>query len=304
MSEKNMTNRLKMRKSLWVALVLIPAIAMAAPKLKEEEKARGIVKKVVDRDDGRSSYSLIRLMSCSFKMTDGKYRCASSPRMKVFEGVSKDVGANGKDSISLSILIEPADEKGVAFLQKDYDDESKDSDQWIYLPALKRMKRIVSEGENAPKTGTMFGSEFAYEDMEKFHISDYMYSYEGEEEVDGRTCYIVIAYPTASRAPKTSYSKVKMWVDKTTYLPIKTENYDRTGNLKKTTYSKKIEKQSGVWISRQMIIVNHSNSRMSMIDMQKNVLNIEVDESVFETRALQDADFLESKMRPIRAKAN
>lgn len=302
MSKKSKTVAALLCASL-LGLGLVTGLLAAGPSLKEPEKARGIAKAMIDREDGKSSYSEIKLVSCAFKMEGGSYKCASAPRIKVFEGVSKDTGANDKDSIALNILIEPADEKGVAFLQKDYEEEGKDSDQWIYLPALKRMKRIVSESENSPKTGTMFGSEFSYEDMEKVHLSDYSYSYEGTETVDGKKCHVITAYPTAKRAPKTSYSKSKSWIDMESLIAIKSESYDRNGRLKKTVYAKQVSKVSGVWVAKQMIIVNHTNSRMSMIAIRKQALNIAVDESLFESRALQDADFLESKMKAIRAKA-
>lgn len=277
--------------------------AEANPALKESQKAREIMSKAINRDDGRSSYNETVMITCSFKENHGKRSCSSKPRKKEFEAVANDTGKNGKDSISISILTAPASEKNMAFLQKDYNDENKDSDQWMYLPAMKKMKRIVAESENGPKTGTIFGSEFAYEDIEKTKLSDYDYSLLREETMEGKKVWVIESYPKAKRLSKTSYSKAVNWIAQDSLISLKTELYDKQNNLKKTIYSRRLEKHSGVWMARQIIVVNHQNKRMSLMKISKLAVNIKIDESIYTIRALEETGYRERILSPIRKQA-
>lgn len=281
-------------------LLLFLSMPLAAQNLKEPEKAKEIAYKMIKRDDGKTSYNRTKVITCAFEEQGGKRKCSGQARTKSFESISKDVGPALEDTIGLSVIDEPADEKGSAFLQKDYDKPGKDTEQWMYLPALKKLKRIVAESSNSPKTGTLFGSEIAYEDIEKLHVGDYTYSLIGEEVVDGRPCYILESYPTAARAPKTSYGKGVSWVDKSTYLTIKSDSYDRQNRLVKTFFSKEIETIGGVAVSRQLIVVNHKNRRMSLMKLEKVKINVPIPESLFDTRAVQDSAFRESQMGSVR----
>ena len=294
-----------MRKGLNSIIIVCCVIfsfnaTFAKPLLKDPERAKKIAKKMIDRDDGRTSYNKSVLLSCEFKMSGTKRKCISKPRKKIIETISKDIGKGLKDSINLSLIMYPSSDKGVAFLQKDYDMENKDSEQWMYLPALKKLKRIVSESSNSPKTGALFGSEIAYEDLEKVHLSDYEYSLLGEDAVDGRKVYVLESYPTKKRKPKTSYSSVKLWIDQESYMVLKSESYNRRGLLAKSFFFKKLKKINGIWVSQMMIVVNHKNNRMSMMKIQNVSINLEIPDGLFKTRALKDSSFRESKMKTIR----
>ncbi len=281
-------------------IAFLLTLPLAAQQLKEPEKAKEIAYKMIKRDDGKTAYNRTKVITCAFDEQGGKRKCSGQARTKSFESISKDVGQALEDTIGLSVIDEPADEKGSAFLQKDYDKPGKDTEQWMYLPALKKLKRIVAESSNSPKTGTLFGSEIAYEDIEKIHIGDYTYSLIGEEVVDGRPCYILESYPTAVRAPKTSYGKGVSWVDKSSYLTIKSDSYDRQNRLVKTFFSKDIEIIGGVAVSKQLIVVNHKNRRMSLMKLEKVKINVPIPESLFDTRAVQDSAFRESQMGSVR----
>ena len=93
--------------------------------------ATQIMQKYLDRDDGSTSYSKSTLISCNFKTIKNNKKCISQPRQKSLESLEKDLGEKNKDKIMLSIVLDPPSERGMAFLQKDYDDPSKDSDQWM-----------------------------------------------------------------------------------------------------------------------------------------------------------------------------
>jgi len=279
--------------SLLALTLTLPA--QAAPD------AREIMQQSLDLDDGSSRYSQARLMSCAFVIKNGKRKCRSKPRIKLTEGLSKDLGENGKDSITLSLILKPSNEKGLAFLQKDYDDTEKDSEQWMYLPAMKKLKRIVSETDDGPKTGTLFGSELAYEDIEKRHLDDSSYELLEETLSYGkRTVWKIKATPTEKYAPKTSYGHSVLWIDQQTHLPLKIELYNRQGKRAKTILQQKIQQIDGLWIAKRMQIINHVNQRMSLMLTDKLALNIEIADGLLESRALNDSNYRESQMAPLR----
>ena len=282
-------------------LVLVGGLSFLKTDLAQADpskKGTEIAQKMIERDDGSSVYNKTILISCGFKENGGKRKCTTAKRKKVFESLSKDLTAD--QTKSLSIIVEPAAEKGVAMLQQDFETEGKDSNQWMYLPSMKKLKQIVSADDKSPKTGTMFGSEIAYEEIEKLHLSDYTFKLLREEKLGKSETWVLESIPTAKRAPKTSYGRTLTWVDKSTYLPLKNEMYSKQGKLVKTFLSRKIVKISGVWIAQQMIVVNHKSKRMSMLKITGAKINIPVADELFSSRALNDGDFREKKMGKIR----
>lgn len=277
--------------------------AAAKPALNQPDKARRIAEGSLNREDGRSRYEQAVLISCDFHKKDGQRKCSSRPRVKRFKSVSKDVGRAGKDSTSLMVITSPPSEKGSAFMQKDFDKSGKDSQQWLYLPALNKMKRIVSAGSNEPKTGTLFGSEIAYEDLEKRHLADYHYSDNGKDSYRGRPVHIITAYPKPHEKPQTSYSRSKMWIDQKTHIILKSKHYDKRGRLAKTFYSRGITRRKGVWLAQKMIVVNHTKGRMSLLKTKKMAVNATIPEALVSQRALEDAAYRKKQLKRLSSLA-
>ena len=267
-----------------------------------KETAESIAKKMIDRDDGQSVYSSVVLLTCGFSMNGGKRRCVSGKRKKVFESISMDFD-KGERTKSLSLIQEPANELGVGFLQEDFEQTGKDSQQWMYLPAMKKLKRVVSADDGGPKTGSFFGSEIAYEDVEKRHFEDYSYKLLGEEVIDSRKTWQMEMTPTKARFPKTSYKRSVVWVDQQSFMPLKSDLFDKSGNLAKTFLSKSLKQVKGIWIATRQIVVNHGSSRMSMMKMTSHDVNLEIDPELFSTRSLNDPDFRGSMMKKVRKSA-
>jgi outer membrane lipoprotein-sorting protein len=126
---------------------------------------------------------------------------------------------------SLTIFDEPRDVQGTAFLN--FSHAITPDDQWIYLPALKRVKRIASRN----KSGPFMGSEFAYEDMTTFEIEKFTFKYLGDEIYQNRPMMIVEQYPVDEYS---GYTRQKVWIDKERYVPYKMEFYDKKQSLLKT----------------------------------------------------------------------
>ncbi len=125
----------------------------------------------------------------------------------------------------LSIFDTPRDVKGTAFLS--FTHALTPDDQWLYLPALKRVKRISSRN----KSGPFMGSEFSYEDMSSQEVAKYTYKWLRDEPVDGRDSYLIERYPTYEFS---GYTRQLVWVDKDIWRPLKVEFYDRKNALLKT----------------------------------------------------------------------
>ena len=114
---------------------LLACWVLAQPLYAEE--ARAIMQRVLDRDNGASEVSRTKLATCRYVKKSQRLVCAEDPRVKVFESVRKDFPVEGgTDTKSVMLIREPTGEKGIGFLQYDYEAQGRDSDQWMYLAAL------------------------------------------------------------------------------------------------------------------------------------------------------------------------
>ena len=153
---------------------------------------------------------------------------------------------------SLVIFNSPRDVEGTALLShaKILDPD----DQWLFLPALKRVKRISS----ANKSGPFVGSEFAFEDFTITELNKFTYAYVGEEELDGEMMDVVERFP---RYEKSGYTKQKSWIDQTIYQARKLEFYDRRGELLKTLILSDFREYDGIWRAHKLSMVNHRTGK-------------------------------------------
>ena len=154
---------------------------------------------------------------------------------------------------SLTIFDNPGDVKGTAFLS--FTHKKGSDDQWLYLPALKRVKRIASNN----KSGPFVGSEFAYEDISSQEVEKYTYKYLRDETFDGRDHFVVERYPVD---PKSGYKRQIAWLDKEEYRVWKVEFYNRRDALLKTLtmgeYHLFLDKY---WRAAHWQMVNHQTGK-------------------------------------------
>lgn len=263
--------------------------------------AREIMDKVNNLDDGDSQYSKQTIATCKYVVKNNRIKCSERPRVKVIESVRKDFGPKGKDKKSVMIILDPAAERGIGFLQYDYDQAGKDTDQWMYLSALGKVKRIVSGSEDEPKTGSLFGSEFNYEDIEQRHIDDFTYRIVGEEKFRNHKTWIIESLPTPRHARKSNYSKSIQWIDQERFLPLKGELYDRRGKLIKQLSMSDHKKFDGVWVAQKLNINNVQTRRISSIKLNHTALNVKVNDEFLTQRTLTDGSFREQQLSTIRS---
>jgi len=280
--------------------IFLMIFLLSSASLSFAESAREIIQKVDDRDDGVSQYSKQTVATCKYQIINKKLKCSENPRVKIIESVAKDFGDTGKDSKSLMVILDPPAERGVSFLQYDWDAQDRDSDQWMYLSAMGKVKRIISGDENEPKTGSLFGSEFSYEDIERTHLDDYTYNIKKEATYRNRPVWIIESLPTSQRARKSNYSKSVQWIDKERFVPLKSLLYNRRGKLVKQMTVSDYIIRDGIWVAQKMNMNNKETQRITTMKLENIALNITVEDEVFTQRALTDIAFQQSRLENIR----
>ena len=292
---------MKPHRFIFILLIIFTLTPLAhGTDAPQASRARDIMAAVFDRDDGTTEWGRLHLSSCRTTQQNGKTVCAGPSRTKVLEMVRKDFGPREKDKKTLTLIREPAGERGISFLQYDYQALGKQTDQWLYLTALGKVKRIVSGSEKEPKTGSFFGSEFNYEDMEEWVLEEFTYERLGQEVFNGIDCTVIQALPTPEKAARSNYTKILFWVDTQRDITLKTLLFNRRGKACKRIYSLDIRRVDGIWLPFVTLVRNPIDQRQSIFTYQAVVLNRPVDDTLLTRRSLTDDAFRENKFRTLR----
>jgi hypothetical protein len=246
-----------------------------------------------------------KLSTCKYTIEQAQMRCSEKPRARVVENVLKSYG---KDIRTVAILSEPISDRGIGMLGWQYWDKNKVNDYWIYLPALNKVKRVVST-KDSKDSGSYFGSEFYIEDLEGPRLDDYTYKILGEENITilevGKgyvetPAYVLEWMPTAQKNDATNYGKLVMWIDKKRFILLKGEYYDHDQVLQKRRTIKNLELVDGRWTPRQVTMDNLPDRRVTLMDRQGLAIGMTVDEEYFTQRTLTDEVFRERYLSRFR----
>jgi outer membrane lipoprotein-sorting protein len=248
-----------------VVLEEIPSIKKAKTP---EAKGIEIAKEVDRRDNG---YRDIKTDLTMVLINQHGQESIRYLKMQIIE--VKDDGDK-----SLILFLEPNAVRGTSFLTHTHKIGS--DDQWLYLPALKRVKRIASNN----KSGSFMGTEFSYEDVAPHEIAKYDYKYIKSEKFNDLDCYVVELYP---KDPNTGYSKLVLWYDKKEFRRQKIEFFDRKGTHTKTLlyidYHKYINKY---WYSHEFHITNHITGKSTKLIWKNIKLRSGFRQRDFDSKAL------------------
>ncbi|WP_186176067.1 outer membrane lipoprotein-sorting protein [Vibrio jasicida] len=238
----------------------------------DETKGLEIAQERKTRDEGwRDSVATMQMI---LRNAQGE-SSTRAMRLKSLEVV--DDGDKG-----LTIFDEPRDVKGTAFLNHSHTVGS--DDQWLYLPALKRVKRIASRN----KSGPFMGSEFAYEDLSSFEIEKYRFNYLKDDAIKGQDTFVLEQIPTDTNS---GYTKQVVWLDKAHYRPMKVEFYDRKGALLKTlVFSDYKQYLNQYWRAHTMAMTNHQTGKST---------ELTTSELTFQT-GLKDTDFNKNILKRVK----
>jgi len=254
-------------------LALLTAIAPAAADNAPDDVTRGlaIAREADARDLGFGDYAAELQMILRNRQGEESTRAL---RSRVLEQE-----ADGDKS--MVIFDHPADVKGTALLT--FSHVTGDDDQWLYLPALKRVKRISSSN----KSGPFVGSEFAYEDISSQEVEEYTYRFLREEVLDGEAAFVVERVPVD---PDSGYTRQVVWIDQAEYRTLKVDFYDRKGDLLKTLTQSGFEQYlDRYWRPARMHMVNHQTGKSTELVWSDYVFRTGLDERDFDRASLARA---------------
>ena len=254
---------------LGVLLFLIPSLLQAETP---EQKGLAIANEADRRDNGFGDFKARLTMTLTNRHGEQSIRAM---RIRVLE--EPDDGDK-----SLIIFDSPRDVSGTAFLS--YSHKHGDDDQWLYLPALKRVKRISSRN----KSGSFMGSEFSYEDIASQEVEKYTYKYLRDAELDGQACFVSERYPVDRE--NSGYLRQMVWMDKAQYRPQKVDYYDRKDSLLKTLvfrgYRKYLDRY---WRADEMEMDNHQSGKRTVLDWADYQFKTGLSERDFDSNSLKRA---------------
>ncbi len=256
--------------------ISMTAIAIVFTASAMAQTGRDIAQKVKNRPDGDTRQSELTM-----KLVNKR----GAVRERKLISYSIDVGKGKKDRKSIMFFQYPGDVKGTGFLTWDYDNPSKEDDKWLYLPAMKKTRRI--SGSSA-KQDYFMGSDFTYDDMGSRNVDEDTHKLLGEEEIDGHKCWKLESTPKDKRD---IYSKKTALIRQDCLIPVRVEYYDKMGKLHRCLELSDIAQVEGFWIARKMHMTNVQTEHQTIIEIKNPKYNIPIEEAGFNVTTLEKGRF-------------
>ncbi|MCF7929073.1 MAG: outer membrane lipoprotein-sorting protein [Spirochaetales bacterium] len=247
----------------FMLLVLIAGVAAALPAI----NGREVIENVEDKPSGDTMHSLVQMT-----LIDS----SGSEKQRLIENWSKESQEGNK---SIIVFHKPASVENTRFLT--VENPGRDDDQWIYLPALGRVRRIAaSEGDSS-----FMGTDFTYDDMQSRDVEESTYTLLREERAQGRDCYVVESVPKESS--DSQYSRQVAWVAKEIWVPVRVDFYDKQGELFKRMTVSRIERVQGFWTPINTTMKNLQTGHSTKLDIQRLEYNEELQDGLFTVNFLK-----------------
>ncbi|UCD89583.1 MAG: outer membrane lipoprotein-sorting protein [Desulfobacterales bacterium] len=235
----------------------------------DDQQARSIMERVDVRNDGDNQTADVQMVLIDKR---GKQRVR---KIAVFKKDKSD------DTYRLMFFLHPADVKDTAFLTYDYDDSAKDDDQWLYLPALRKTKRIAT----SDKSGSFMGSDLNYADMTSRDLEDYDFSFyeKGKaSQVRGKKVWVIWSMPRSKDVvDETGYEKSLLFVRPDIDMVVRAIHWVKDGGYLKYVDMRKLEQIEGIWVATDTLVTK----KKGKTTVHKTVLTME------NVRFNQDMDF-------------
>lgn len=265
-----------MKSYLW--LIYLAGLFLAIPSsqaLSDDPKAREIMQKVEDRDEGDH-----RTADMEMVLIDKR----GKERLRKLATFTKEMGP---DTYGLMFFLHPADVKDTAFLTYDYDDPERDDDQWLFLPALRKTKRIAT----SDKSGSFMGSDLNYADMTDRELEDYDYYLKKEMEVRGNKVWLIESIPRSQKViDETGYTKSLIFVRQDNYVVVRGVNWVHNKNYLKYMDVVELKQIDGIWVGTEMHVFKKQGKKMlhKTILRWKNIkFNQGLEDELFTTRRME-----------------
>lgn len=257
-------------------LAVIVTGTLSAPELSADELPAGIdiMRSVEERDEGQQVTRDMRL-----ELTDRRGQTRVQ-EIKAYRRYFAD------EKRTILFYTAPANVRGTGFLTFDYPDTAEEDDQWLYLPALRKVRRIPASNRG----DAFLGTDFSYEEIKsenKVGLQDYQFRVIGQEEVNGSICHVVEGTAAnAEIANELGYSKAVWHIDPTIWISRKSDYWDVNGNHLKTIENLRIEQIDAIWTVLQVRASNHKSGHTTLLTSSNVDYQSDVPERLFSQRTL------------------
>jgi uncharacterized protein len=256
--------------SVVLALSLVSTVVHAAPPTADEIAAKSFL---VSKTQDSKSDSVFRLINGS-----------GQERVRQTTGYTKLIKGT-TDNMRLVTFLTPSDVKGTKTLLVEH--TGKDDDIWIYLPAMKKVRRLISSN----KKDSFVGTDFSYGDVIGHRPGDWNHKVLKEEKVDGRDCYLMESTPkTPEVASNSGYSKRLGWIDKENFVALKGESFDQNGQLLRKFFARNVQSvdaKNGKWQPMSIESQNVQTNHKTIIEFKNYKANVGVGDEFFTARYLE-----------------
>jgi outer membrane lipoprotein-sorting protein len=256
---------MKTKRSLITAMVLV--LWMVPGILNAQLTGKEIIEKVYNREEGKD-----RKGNLTMTLVNSR----GDQRVRALRQFYKDYGDTEK---KIMFFLSPADVRNTSFMNWSYNDPAKDDDQWIYLPALRRVKRISSDS----KDDYFMGSDFTYDDLGERHPDEDNHKLLRTESFKGENCYVVESKP---KNPDYMYSKTVTWIIKGKWIGLKKKFYDEDGEFLKELHVKEYKQQNGIWIILNSVMKNVQKDHKTVMKYENVELNTGIRDAYFTERMM------------------
>jgi uncharacterized protein len=257
------------------AAVLLPSLLLALPAAAEGPDAVEVM---------RANYQVSRTQDSISRATYTLVSSGGQKRERKTLSYSKLL-PNGQDNMRLTRFLSPADVKGTGILLVEH--SGADDDMWIWLPALRKVRRLVSSN----KRDSFLGTDLSYGDVIGHRVEDWTHRIVGEEAVDGAPCHVVESLPRSEAVQSHSgYSKRKSWIRKDNAVAVRGEFWDEAGRPVKRTRGSEIRQTDAAankWQAMSIVAENAQNGHSTHIHVDELQVNQRISDETFTTRALE-----------------
>ena len=253
-----------------IMIAFLGAICLLNAGLKAQE-----ARQIADQAGKAVEFDAMEMVA-TLKIYDDK----GNERIRQIANASKKFGGASK---SLMKFLSPADVKGTAILV--FDNETQGDDMWIYLPALRKTRRIVS----TEKSKSFMGSEFSNADMSRPNLGQFTHKLLGSESLNGKDCWKVeSACLNEAVGEENGFSRKVAFIEKSTHLTWEVDFYDQDNALlKKMTFADYRKQSNGKYFAFRMEMKNARNGRRSVIAIDQFQLGSKLGEDYFSTANLE-----------------
>jgi len=246
---------------LFISAVVSYLVATSPAVATDALTGEAIARQVFDRDRGENSISTAVMILENEK---GDKRSRTFTNKRILE--------NGLEK-QLIRFTEPADINGTGFLT--IEKPGYETEQFLYLPALRRSRRIVS----SQKSHQFVNSDLTYEDMERHPVENYLYEIKGEKEIDGTDCYILETRP--KEGIESQYSSITAHIAKQAFVPLFAEYYDKTYRVLG------LEQKQNIWTETKIMMETVTSRHKTHIHLEHIEYNTDITPDQVSNQALE-----------------